>query len=206
MLSSKIPPQIQQCQRKNALSRRLVIDFDNYKKISYGSNQYKGITDIELKINEDIHERDMKRMVYDVCTCNKFDNLYNFHLNAPNCPIDGEVLDLIAKKKYYIRGFFLTVFVVYTQPKEMWKHFDSLSSFYMNISDGYMVPNCTDNVVSGIRVSENIILENCSPFKPPLNIDMLMAGSEAHRKNIHVKGYTTERRDDVTYEDCLHPQ
>lgn len=185
----------------NQRNRSVTITFDNYKKLCYDKHINNGATHIRIDCG-DCGEHDFRRMVYDVMNAEKFNSIYSLHINAPNSPIDGSLLDIVARKKRYVREFFVSGWTVYVPPKEMWTEFDNIRTFYLNLSDGTHVPDASSRVVEGIRASELIILENTSPFYPELDIGTF--DKCLPTTNIILDGYYINKkpRENIKYKNC----
>lgn len=170
------------------ISRRLVLNFDNYKKVCYDSNTYRGVTNLEINIVDEKHESDLGRMVYEVTNSSKFDGVNTLYINAGNVPLDGVVLDTIARKKNYIRTLMLNVFTIYNPPSDMWKNFNGLEDLYINLSDGCIVPDAVSKLIEHSKIQETLFIENTSPFYPSFDMDILDKMSVIPT-NIYISGY-----------------
>lgn len=170
------------------VSRKLILNYDNYKKICYDSNSYRGITRLEVNMMDDKNETELGRMIYEITNCSKFDNINRLHLNAPHIPLDGSILDTISRKKSYVRSLLLNVFTIYNPPKDMWNNLNGLEDLCINISDGFMVPDAVSKVIEKSKVNETISIVNESPFYPSFDIDII-DNLIYMPKNIYISGY-----------------
>lgn len=187
----------------NGRSRSLAVNFDNYKKICYDKSNYHGVAHVRIDSLE-CGEHDYRRMMYDVLNAEKFDGLYSIHVNAPHLPLDGAMLDRLSRMKRYIRELYVTAWTIHVPPENIWKELDDLHVFYLDLADGQHVPDATNKVIAGIKVSKRIALHNHSPFYPSIDLDSFEKCDKDVQ--IEINGYFIEKnkKDNMSIQNCRH--